>query len=133
MLILNPLRDSMGFGWAFARFPYGDKWRKHRRFLHAHVNSGVVSNYQDAQLESARTFVDDLLAAEHDNDVLPGMVRAYFGRTIVKMTYGIDVQSGEDEYISVPEQVLSAVNEASVPGRFLVDLFPMRECFIPKR
>jgi hypothetical protein len=122
----------MGFDWALPLLPYGEKWRKDRKFLHNHVHSNASPAYQGTQLYSARTFVADLLAAKHDKDILPRMVRAYLGRTIIKMTYGLDVKGQDDEYITIPERVMDAISQAAIPGKFLVDTIPARKyltCF----
>jgi hypothetical protein len=71
--------------------------------------------------------VRDLLAAKQDKEVLPALIRANFGRTIIKIMYGIDVGDEESEYISLPEKVLEQINELGQPGRYLVDLFPIRK------
>jgi hypothetical protein len=118
----------MDFDYLLSAMPYGDKWRRARKLLHSYIYPGAVPAYQFAQLSSARRFVRDLLGTKHDKNVLPRIVRAYFGRTIIKMTYGIDVKSGEDEYIAIPEKVLQAINEAAIPGRFFVDAVPFCEC-----
>jgi hypothetical protein len=68
--------------------------------------------------------VQDLLAAKQNKEVLPALVRANFGRTIIKIMYGINVRDEESEYISLPEKVLEQLNEVSRPGQYLVDLFP---------
>jgi hypothetical protein len=41
------------------------------------------------------------------------------------IVYGIEVQESDDPYISLAEEVINAGNEASVPGAFWVDLFPI--------
>ena len=41
------------------------------------------------------------------------------------IAYGIEVQESGDQYISFAEQVLHAGNEASTPGAFWVDFFPI--------
>ena len=47
-----------------------------------------------------------------------------FGATIMKVTYGIDIQESNDLYIQVAEQA-KGVDEAGVPGTYWVDLFPI--------
>lgn len=47
-----------------------------------------------------------------------------FGSSIMKAVYGIDVKSMNDPYIHTAEQGLTALAEAAMPGRFLVDVFP---------
>jgi cytochrome P450 len=124
------LSFRMGLDWSFAVMPYGAKWQERRRLLHAHVRSSAAVAYQPVQLASARGLVVDLLLAEHNMNVLPDMIRTNFGTTTMKMVYGIDIKSCEDEYITIPEKVLHAVSEAVIPGRFLVDALPICMWFL---
>jgi cytochrome P450 len=119
----------MDFHWTIGAMPYGERWRQSRKLLHAHVHSGAASAYQPVQMSSARRFVLDLLQNKNDKDVLPLLVRTNFGKTIIQMTYGIDVKHQVDEYVSLPEEVLHALNVATTPGRFLVDIIPIRLYF----
>ena len=41
------------------------------------------------------------------------------------IVYGIKVQESGDHYISLAEEVINGANEASIPGAFWVDLFPI--------
>ena len=41
------------------------------------------------------------------------------------VAYGIKVQESGDQYISLVEEVMNGGIEASIPGAFLVDLFPI--------
>jgi hypothetical protein len=132
----------MGFTWILAFMPYGDQWRQGRKLLHAHVHAGAAVNYEPIQLLSARRFVRDLLVSEKTRPadklsdsakaVLPRMVRANFALNAVRMIYGIDVRDSEAEarYVDVPEGVIRMGNEAGIPGRFLVDFFPIRKLIL---
>jgi hypothetical protein len=40
------------------------------------------------------------------------------------LTYGIDVQEGDDPFVSLIERANSNFNKATIPGSFLVDFFP---------
>lgn len=126
----------MNLRWNLVIAPYGDRWRHGRKLLHAFLHAGSVTAYEPFQINNARRFVCDLLAAEPsrpkdklDNEAkatLPGMVRANFGRAIIQLTYGIDVRGtdSQNKYVGIPEAVIRAVNEAAAPGRFLVNFFP---------
>jgi hypothetical protein len=46
------------------------------------------------------------------------------GGIILKITYGIEVQEGEDHFVRLIEKANSNFNIATVPGAFLVDFFP---------
>ena len=48
----------------------------------------------------------------------------------MKITYGIDVKESDDPYILVAKEAINGMHEASIPGAFLVDLFPMLK-FVP--
>jgi hypothetical protein len=116
--------------WILSLLPYGAKWKQSRRLLHAHMHSSAAITYQPVQLASARDLVVDLLCAEHNKNVLPNMIRTNFGRTTIKMVYGIDIKSDEDKYITIPEKVVQALSEAAILGRFLVDVLPICRWFL---
>jgi cytochrome P450 len=113
--------------WPLSRMPYGDRWRRGRKLLHAHVHQGVVCRYHSIQLASARRFAQDILSVKTDKEALAKAARASFGRMITKVVYGIDAPNAESEYISLPEQVLHHLVQGSAPRRFLVDSWPVRE------
>jgi cytochrome P450 len=114
----------MDVKWPIAMIPYGERWRHARKLFHAHVHQGVADRYHPAQLDAARRFIRDILATRRDKEALPKAVRANFGRSIIKMTYGIDVADDESEFISLPEKVNQGIIDAGTPGRFLVDFLP---------
>jgi hypothetical protein len=126
----NSIFHRMGFDWGLSILPYGDWWRQSRKLLHAHVHSAAASAYQPGQLISARRLVVELINAKHNKDILSSMIRTNFGIATIKMVYGIDVKSGEDEYITFPEQVVHAISEAGAPGRFFVDILPICASFL---
>lgn len=41
------------------------------------------------------------------------------------MAYGIKIQDHNDPYVQQIEEVLHAVGDASIPGRYLVEMFPI--------
>lgn len=47
--------------------------------------------------------------------------------TIIKVTYGIDVQDSHDKYVHAAEEALNVAIAASLPGSFLVDVIPIRK------
>jgi cytochrome P450 len=113
--------------WTVAVLRYGDSWRRKRKLLHAHVHQGAAERYHPIQIASARRFARDILVADTEPHVLPRAVRLNFAQMILKATYGIDVESYESEYISLPEKVLANIGDASTPGRFFVNVLPIRE------
>ena len=47
-----------------------------------------------------------------------------FGATVMRVVYGIEVKSKEDEYLSLAEQGNDIFQKAFVPGKYLVETFP---------
>jgi hypothetical protein len=108
--------------------PYSERWRRARKLFHPHVHINAVAQYQTVHITAARTFARNLLSTQPSPDALPALLKADFAETIVKAVYGIDVKTKEErtEYIDNPTIVLDKINEAAVPGRFLVDGLPFR-------
>ena len=48
-----------------------------------------------------------------------------FGAIFMKISYGIDVQESNDPHIFLTEESLNGITEASLPGAFWVDFFPI--------
>ena len=48
------------------------------------------------------------------------------GEAIVRASYGIEVQEKNDPYIATAERALWIANQTIVPGRWLVDVIPIR-------
>jgi hypothetical protein len=76
---------------------------------------------------SSPAFGSNILTVTRVPEDLPQVIRLNFGQMIIKVVYGIEVDSYENEYIARPEQVLANFSEAGVPGRFLIDLIPACE------
>jgi cytochrome P450 len=119
---------SMECGGLMVLQPYGERWRRARKLFHPHVHINAVTQYQAVHIAAARTFARNLLSTEPSPDALPALLKADFAETIVKTVYGIDVKTKEErtEYIDNPTIVLDKINEAAIPGRFLVDGLPFR-------
>jgi cytochrome P450 len=117
----------MQMDWSFVILPYSDLWRRKRKLMHAHVHAGVATRYHPVQVHSARRFALDILTGEKTEEALPSAVRLYVGRTIIKAVYGIDVKDEEDEFVRYPEAVVQNFNIVLMPGRFMIDFFPLCE------
>jgi hypothetical protein len=124
------LSRRMKLEWSFVVLPYGELWRRKRKLMHSHVQQSVAHRYHPVQMNSARRLVHDLLAGGTDNGALPRAIRLNFAQMVIKTVYGIDVDSYESEYVALPEQVNADFSEVAIPGRFLVDVLPIRMFFL---
>jgi hypothetical protein len=50
----------------------------------------------------------------------------------MSITYGIDSNSTDDRFLNASVEAAHAVSIALVPGKFLVDIIPMRGCLCTK-
>lgn len=55
------------------------------------------------------------------------IVCSHIGSQIVDIAYGFDVLPENDPFLSLVQETLDSLSEATVPGRFLVDFIPIRE------
>jgi hypothetical protein len=129
----------MDLGWPLPFLPDGERWRQSRKLFYMHTHAVAAASYQPHQLRGARRFVYNLLAAEamqpldklsnEAKAVLPRMVQTSLGLTAMEIVYGIQIRGADmrAKYLGVPEIVDHALSEAATPGRFLVDLIPIRE------
>ena len=58
---------------------------------------------------------------------MPRSPHSAFAATIMKVNYDYDVQGENDPYIDIAEKGLEGFNIAANPGRFYVDIFPIRQ------
>lgn len=49
------------------------------------------------------------------------------GAMVMSLTYGLDIKSHDDPFLSSAERALAIMEEVTVPGAFLVDTFPSRK------
>ncbi|THH27405.1 hypothetical protein EUX98_g6781 [Antrodiella citrinella] len=117
------MHELMDMGWSLAIIEYGEQWRRIRKAFHRHFNANETHRYYDTQNECTQSFLRRVLRSP---DKLFTHTRHLFAKSIMKVTYGIDVSESEnDPFIYHAEQTIAAFNAAARPGRYLVDLLPI--------
>ncbi|TCD68023.1 hypothetical protein EIP91_011634 [Steccherinum ochraceum] len=125
--ISDLLEKRMGMGWSLAIMEYGEQWRRVRKAFHQHYGVHETHKYYDVQDECTLSFLRRILRTPED---LFLHTRHLFGKSIMKVTYGIDVVEENDPFVYHAEQTIAAFNTAARPGRYLVDLIPFLK-YIP--
>ncbi|KAJ7596548.1 cytochrome P450 [Mycena floridula] len=118
---LPMINGLMGWDWSFGHMRYGERWKNHRRMFHKQFQASNVSMFLPIQLKEAHKLLRRLLKEPND---LINHLRFNSGSIIMNVTYGIEIADCDDSYIIVAEKALDGMAKASVPGAFLVDLFP---------
>ncbi|KAF5353990.1 hypothetical protein D9756_007074 [Leucocoprinus leucothites] len=114
--------DLMGWDYNWGLIPYNAWWRRHRRAFHQFINSNQLPVYLPTQVKHVRAFLRRIL--DKPDDVFHHS-RHLFAALITDVAYGIQIKEENDPYIQHIEEVLTAVGEAAIPGRYLVELFPI--------
>ena len=60
----------------------------------------------------------------------PDDVHSFFGSSIMRISYGIEVDEEATDYIKMAEDTLAIFSYVFVPGKFLVETFPILR-FVP--
>ncbi|KAI9059151.1 CyP450 monooxygenase [Trametes sanguinea] len=123
----STMASLTGWDWLMTTFTYGSWWRRHRRALHQFFTANALKPYCPMQELEARHFAHRLVK---DPEHFLTHVRRMFASSIVRFTYGIEIAEDNDEYLVIAEQALDSFNQAFIPGKYLVETFPVLR-FLP--
>lgn len=116
------LNDLCGWSWDLGLMPYNDDWKLGRKMFTKHFRAGAASvAHREQETRCARELVRDILRDPTD---LYEHVRLMYGKLIMSITYGIDVESAGDPYITNARKALFAITAAGNVGTYLVDSIP---------
>jgi hypothetical protein len=102
----------------------GSRFRKQRRIIQQNFNQRASREYEGLQERQNNKFLNNLLHAPRD---FAQHAKHLAASTILKIAYGHEVKSLDDEFVALPEQVGGTAAEigATSVGAMLVDFFPM--------
>ncbi|KAI0800113.1 CyP450 monooxygenase [Fomes fomentarius] len=118
----SAMSDLIDMGWDMGLLNYGDEWRKQRRQYHRFLGPTAVSRYYRLLENQTQRLLHNLLEQNQD---FSEQIRFIIGATITKIAYGLDVHTPDDEYLSLTQEGNDIFLEAFVPGRYLVESFPI--------
>ncbi|KAJ3521002.1 hypothetical protein NMY22_g12499 [Coprinellus aureogranulatus] len=107
--------------WAFGAMPYGSQWRNYRRAFHQNLHHNRVAQFHPIMSEQRDDFLRKL--KERPTEFLEH-VKMYFGKTIMRTSYGIDDMNQNELFIRNAESILDGFAAATTPGKYLVNIFP---------
>ncbi|KAJ3575538.1 hypothetical protein NP233_g1042 [Leucocoprinus birnbaumii] len=115
--------ELVGYSDTLVLIPYGERFRVYRKNIAKYIGGTAQVKELHPLIESStRKFLQRTL---HNPEDLMAHLRKLQGNIILKLTYGIDVQDGEDPFVALIERANDNFNKASIPGSFLVDFFPV--------
>ncbi|GJE99702.1 cytochrome P450 [Phanerochaete sordida] len=121
------LRDLCGFDWSIAFAQPDEFWRDQRKFFQREYGARAIKRFRPAETQHARAFLRNLLETPLD---FFHHARYVLGKDLIYSAYGLKTGSHDDPLIETVEHGLEATLAAMIPGRFLVDAFPILK-YIP--
>ncbi|KAF4548076.1 Cytochrome P450-like protein 54 [Elsinoe fawcettii] len=102
--------------------PYGDEWRKVRKLQHHFTQVRAATSYQPLQMHESARLVRDIIKE-------PRKYKTFFQRyasaLILRLTYGTNVETGEERIVRLVYENQSNSERVSAPGKYLVDVLPI--------
>ncbi|KAJ7251241.1 cytochrome P450 [Mycena rebaudengoi] len=98
-------------------------WREHRRLVHSAFHVIAARGFRPQQVNASHDLLRRLL--ENPDDEVMNHIKHMNGALIMSITYGIDTLPSNDPYMETAEAAIDAITQATVPGRYLVDMIPI--------
>ncbi|KAJ7693199.1 cytochrome P450 [Mycena rosella] len=116
--------ELVGYDQTLVLMPYGARFRTFRKhFAKLLGTTGAMRQFVPLVEAETHRFLKRVLSKPNPEH-LSGHLRKLTGGIILRMTYGIEVQEEEDPFVTLIEDANDNFNAATVPGAFLVDVFP---------
>ncbi|KAF1849093.1 O-methylsterigmatocystin oxidoreductase [Cucurbitaria berberidis CBS 394.84] len=115
--------EMVGWRHATAMSPYSETWKIHRKNITKIASTNVsISVFDRVQEVESVHFLLNLLDSP---DKLFDHIRKEAGSVILKITYGYTtVAHGNDPLVDLAGKTMEQFAEATVPGKWMVDLLP---------
>ncbi|KAG8689325.1 hypothetical protein FRC11_003154 [Ceratobasidium sp. 423] len=117
----------VGWSEAILFVPYGPRLRTYRRLLHQTLNPRATLDFQSLQIQELRKLMKRLV---QEPEAFLRHAHLYAGSVSIRMTYGHTVRSFDDRFMQEAEEFMNVLNEALMPGRWLVEMIPLLR-FVP--
>ena len=115
---------SIGWDWALPIVPYGDKFKRHRKYLQEYLKKPRLPNYYPIQLHEVHKMLNDVL---DDPENYKAYIKRMAAGITMMMTYGHEVKSLDDHYVNLAERGVATIEAVGAVGAHIVDLLPPRE------
>ncbi|KAK0200101.1 cytochrome P450 [Desarmillaria ectypa] len=115
--------ELMGWNDIIGLAPYGETFRSHRKLLHSVLGSkSAIRTFYPMEEQEAVNLMKRLLDSP---EKLHSHIAQDVTALVLRITYGYDVKSDNDEMVALVNCAMEELSVASTPGQFLVDIIPM--------
>ncbi|PIG82110.1 hypothetical protein AARAC_000037 [Aspergillus arachidicola] len=119
--------DRVTKGLHIGLLPYGERWKTHRRLQAGFLNVQMSQLYRDLQDIESKQLAYEMLST---ND-FPGRFHRYSASLIFALGYGKRMLRGDEHEIKEADALIKNITEVTMPGRWLVDAFPILK-YLPR-
>lgn len=114
--------ETLSGGMRVLLTPAGERFKKMRRALHAHLQPKVVTSYGPVLMKHARQHMIDLL---EDPSRHQDHAKRYSASVVMALAYGRDPKSYDDPDIAAVNRCLTRLGNNLRPGLWRVDVYPI--------
>ncbi|TFY82542.1 hypothetical protein EWM64_g1477 [Hericium alpestre] len=123
--LLEMAGEIVGFKDTLALSPYGERWRESRRMMHRIMGSRTnLEKFHPVEELETRRFLKCVLD-QPDSAHLHNHLCSTAGALILGITHGYCTKEKDDPFIDLADETLINFSDLTVPGAFLVDIFPI--------
>ncbi|CAL1708143.1 unnamed protein product [Somion occarium] len=113
--------ELFGLNKTLVFYDYNDRYRTIRKLTQQVLGPEAVKKYQALQLDIVKLFLESLRL---DPDDFRQQCRLAVSRMILTVTYGLEIKAADSEYIANAQHTSETINQAVMPGAYIVDLIP---------
>ncbi|TFK20507.1 O-methylsterigmatocystin oxidoreductase [Coprinopsis marcescibilis] len=115
------IRKMVEMDWVWGLLNYGNEWRDRRRMFHQHVGKSGLLQYHAIFYDERDKLLRELAQAP---DQFRHLFRMFFGKSIMRMSYGVNDDEWNKNLILESEQLFRDFTEVTRPGRLWVSTLP---------
>ncbi|KAJ3491621.1 hypothetical protein NLI96_g551 [Meripilus lineatus] len=117
-----PAHELLGWHDILGFMPYGEEFHKTRKLFAEALSQSGVRVFQDNQLNQAHLLLKNFLASP---DQFSSHVRRFASAVILEIAYGHRVETDDDPYLQLTEDINQCVAGAGEPGMAAIDFIPL--------
>ncbi|EGN94381.1 hypothetical protein SERLA73DRAFT_96479 [Serpula lacrymans var. lacrymans S7.3] len=122
-------KELAGRKWAvFNIYIHEPRHKQYRKLLHSGLNPRATDTYRQILEDETEKFLQGLAVTP---DQFISHIRRYAGANILKVAYGWTVSGNDDYFVKIMEESIGIQAQATQPGRWLVDSYPIIR-FLPR-
>ena len=103
-------------------YRHADTWRRVRKLQHHVTQVKAATSYQPLQMKESARLVQGLI---QDPTRYKGLFRRYASALILRLTYGANIETGDEDIVRLVYDNQVNVERVSAPGKYLVDVLPI--------